>query len=154
MRACTQTLALQVRLGEGQVVLVPLCWAQPLGPGLSMHVSCTQVCKCHPECKISSGCVPTCSLGSPIAIGPWVGGGGSGHLPSSSCLWLGGGLGGLGGGRAYTHDLPCTLGACRPCSHAELLLAACTSDFGECPAAGGAWGWPPLCTTGQHVSPQ
>lgn len=26
------------------------------------------------------------------------------------------------------------LGACRPCSDAELLLAACTSDFGECVA--------------------
>ena len=34
--------------------------------------------------------------------------------------------------------LPCMLGACRPCSEAELLLAACTSDFGECPRCGRA----------------
>ncbi|XP_062956400.1 meteorin isoform X2 [Cynocephalus volans] len=56
--------------------------------------------------------------------------GGSGHLPTSSCLLLGGGLGWcLAEGRACAHDLSCMPGACRPCSDAEQLLVACTSDF-------------------------
>lgn len=60
---------------------------------MSVHVGGVHAgaCKHHPECRGSSGCVHTCSLGSPAAIRPQ---GRSGHLPSFSCLWLvGGGLG-------------------------------------------------------------
>uniref|UniRef100_A0A2K5YR17 Meteorin, glial cell differentiation regulator n=1 Tax=Mandrillus leucophaeus TaxID=9568 RepID=A0A2K5YR17_MANLE len=35
----------------------------------------------------------------------------------------------LGEGRVCPHHPLCMPGACRPCSDAELLLAACTSDF-------------------------
>lgn len=57
---------------------------------------------------------------------------GSAHLPTASCRLCRQGTGPEvlpGEGRVCPHHPLCMPGACRPCSDAELLLAACTSDF-------------------------